>query len=430
MRTSFFMLIALLLALSACGPKTTPAATLDLTAIMAEISGDVQMRQAAGAFTAAAEGASLSVGGQVRTGDDGRARLDLSTGTRVRVAPSSLFTLASNVQQGETLNTRFQLDLGRIWIILNGGSAEVTAPSGVASVRGSYLMVALLPEGGVRITCLEGTCGLSNASGSVSLSNGQSAIITDANLPPQVGQMTPEDFQDWLDNNPEAALVMEPTAIPTATATSTPLPPPTPTATSTPLPTSGEGVLREAAACRIGPGTVFVRVAYLMAGQRVRVTGISLDGEWLAIENPEREGTCWVNARAVELTFNPAGLPPLAGPATPTPIPPPPLIRTVRGPMGVLQTCQNTYEAEILPYFPLAEVLLYVQYEDANLEKVVTVAFPMTRVGSVYQVTLSLPTFGGCDIEWWIVATDTLGLSASTEHFLATDMVGCWYYNY
>lgn len=430
MRTSFLLLIALLLALSACGPKATPAATLDLTAVMAEISGDVQMRQAGGAFTAAAEGARLSVGGQVQTGDDGRARLDLSTGTRVRVAPSSLFTLTANVQEGETLHTRFQLDLGRIWIILNGGSAEVTTPSGVASVRGSYLMVEVLPEGGTRITCLEGTCGLRNASGAVELNDGQSAIVTDASLPPQTGEMTLEDFQDWLDHNPEAALIVEATPTATATVPPTATPLPTPTATHTPLPSSGEGVIREPVSCRLGPGTVFARLAYLTAGQHVRVTGISLDGEWLAIDHPEHDGTCWVNARAVELTFDPAGLTRLAGPATPTPIPPPPLIRTVRGPMGILQTCQNTYEAEILPYFPLAEVLLYVQYEDANLEKVVTIAFPMTRVGSVYQVTLSLPTFGGCDIEWWIVATDTLGLSASTEHFLATDMVGCWYYNY
>jgi hypothetical protein len=73
--------------------------------------------------------------------DDGRVRLDLSSGTIIRVAPSSLFTLTSNNEGDGGLLTKIKMEVGKIFIILNGGRADVETPSGVASVRGSYMKV-------------------------------------------------------------------------------------------------------------------------------------------------------------------------------------------------------------------------------------------------------------------------------------------------
>ncbi|MBV5331344.1 Ig-like domain repeat protein, partial [bacterium] len=49
---------------------------------------------------------------------------------------------------------------------------------------------------------------LNNAGGRVEITAGQTAVITGGGQPPLVGEMSDEDIQDWLDNNPEAQLVV------------------------------------------------------------------------------------------------------------------------------------------------------------------------------------------------------------------------------
>jgi hypothetical protein len=137
-----------------------------LSAILSEIRGKVEIKQAGqDVFAPANADSFLNENGQVQTGDDGRVRLDLSTGTIIRVAPASLFTLILNEPAEESLKTSLELLLGKIFIILNGGSMEVQTPSGTAAVRGSYMSVEYNPpSGGTRITCLEGNCSLATAS--------------------------------------------------------------------------------------------------------------------------------------------------------------------------------------------------------------------------------------------------------------------------
>jgi hypothetical protein len=212
----------------ACTPKTTqtsptteaPEKLSMLSAVLSEITGKVEIKQAGQVgFTPAHADSFLNENGQVQTGDDGRVRLNLSTGTIVRVAPASLFTLASNKQSDGELKTKFELTLGQLFIILNGGSMEVDTPTGTAAVRGSYMSVSYDPTTReVRVTCLEGHCSLAGTSGSVDITAGQTAIITLSGQPPQVGEMSDQDIQNWLNNNPEAKLVLPaPTDEPLAT---------------------------------------------------------------------------------------------------------------------------------------------------------------------------------------------------------------------
>ncbi len=236
--------VALLLLSTACQPA--PAATTSpLSAGLSELSGIVEMKEAGNAeFVQAQAGMSLQVNGQVQTGDDGRVRLDLSSGTIIRLVPSTLFTLQSNEPAGDGLATKLKLELGRMYIILNGGSMDVETPSGVASVRGSYMMVQIDPETkAAYITCLEGSCSASNPAGSIQFSDGQKTILfpigPDGKYEaPVLENMTEEDFQNWLDENPEAKEIynqyIAKNIRPTATAT---LPPP-PTATLTPASTA------------------------------------------------------------------------------------------------------------------------------------------------------------------------------------------------
>ena len=190
----------------------TESVASPLSAALSELSGKVELKQAGqDGFAPADPESTLEVNGQVQTDDDGRVRLDLSSGTIIRVAPSSLFTLTSNEETEGGLITKIKLEVGKIFIILNGGQADVETPSGVASVRGSYMKVEVDPiTKDIYITCLEGNCSASNPSGTVNFTNGQSVILfafdetTGTWTAPNVEPMTPEQFEEWLNENPEA----------------------------------------------------------------------------------------------------------------------------------------------------------------------------------------------------------------------------------
>ena len=235
-----FILLPLLLLTSACG--TQPVTASPLTGSLSELSGTVESRASSQAdFHAVTNGEVLQPNGQVQTGADGRARLDLSSGTIVRVAPSSLFTLESNEPAQGGLATKLKLELGRIYIILNGGSMDVETPSGVASVRGSYMMVEINPvTHDVIATCLEGNC----SAGGMDFTSGQKITFpydsaTGGYLAPRLENMNDEDFQKWLDDNPKARQVLDLVLAAQPTATPTPVPPPVdPTFTPTPVTSS------------------------------------------------------------------------------------------------------------------------------------------------------------------------------------------------
>ncbi len=224
--------------LAACQQQT---AATSLTAALSELVGKVDLKTAnSDSFSPAGPDTILGPNGQIQTGDDGRVRLDLSTGTIIRIASSSSFILASNEEIDGSLLTKIKLEAGKVFIILNGGRAEVETPSGVASVRGSYMKVEVDPEtGDVYVTCLEGDCSAENPAGGVEFTEGEKTILfhQDENgnwQVPNVEPMTPQEFQEWLDNNPEAAELFNQametaTAMAASTATSIPTNTPQPT---------------------------------------------------------------------------------------------------------------------------------------------------------------------------------------------------------
>jgi hypothetical protein len=238
------LLVLCVLIIGACKPESDVRSPL--SALLSELTGNVDAKQADDqAFSDATANTVLNENGQIQTGDDGRVRLDLSSGTIVRVSPSSIFTLTSNEEVEGGLATKIKLEIGKVFIILNGGNAEVETPSGVASVRGSYMKVEVDPAtGNVYITCLEGNCSATNPAGTVNFTAGEKVIlfqqdpVTGNWTAPTIEPMTPEDFQEWLDENPEAQELFD-QAMATMTALSEPTEAPAaePTATETPVPT-------------------------------------------------------------------------------------------------------------------------------------------------------------------------------------------------
>jgi hypothetical protein len=217
-----------------------------ITALLSEFSGKVQVMKASkGVFEAASTDFRLEVNDQVLTGEDGRARIDISDGTIIRLSPLSNFVLTSMEDTDQGTMTRLKLNIGRLWIILKGGVVEVDTPSGLASVRGSYLHVWVDPlTEETNVTCLEGECTLGNDEGTVSLVAGQTAHIRGRGKAPEAGKMTHQDVNEWLDANPEATLVVVPLTQTVAANQDQPTPAPktnTPTPTNTvgPSPTTG-----------------------------------------------------------------------------------------------------------------------------------------------------------------------------------------------
>lgn len=204
--------------LSACGsaPATkTPSklateTTAPFWAITSEVDGSVQaLKFNEEVFLDVYDGDVLYPFDQIKTNQNAKARLDLSSGAIIRITPNSYFILEPVEKSPDGLLQQITLQVGKVWIILRGGAMDVKTPSGVAAVRGSYMSVSYFPESGtVFITCLEGVCSLENDYGSVTLQAGQTATITGFGEKPVIGEMTEEDVQDWLDNNPEAALVV------------------------------------------------------------------------------------------------------------------------------------------------------------------------------------------------------------------------------
>jgi len=226
-----------------------------VTAELSEIVGGVLARDAQQtAFSQVAAGYVLGLLGQIQTESNGKVRLDFSTGTLMRLGPGTLFTLQAPKTDSAGVLNRLQMDVGKLWIILRGGTLQVDTPSGVAAVQGSLMSVDFgATDGNVRVTCLEGHCSLTNPAGTVHITAGQTADTSTSDNPPRIGQMTEQDYLDWLANMPESApyipgLYLHRPQSGEGSITSSPTQPPAP---PTPPPSSGSSCQTN---CGVGAG--------------------------------------------------------------------------------------------------------------------------------------------------------------------------------
>ena len=181
------------------------------TAALSELQNEVSSCIAADTeWEAAAAGQLIQTGGGVRTGEEARARLDISDGTIIRMAANSEFELRELSPGATDPTTRLKLAAGKLWAAVTealGGEFEIETPAGLATVRGSYMSVEYSAETGrVIITCLEGGCRLAGASGKFTeLSDGQqSEIAATGQDPAPAKKMDAEQYADWAWNFPEA----------------------------------------------------------------------------------------------------------------------------------------------------------------------------------------------------------------------------------
>jgi hypothetical protein len=319
--------------------ETTDTGRPPLTGTLSEIVGMVLARLPDETeFTQVTEDFILQVQTQIQTGDDSKVRLDISDGSIIRLGSKTMFTFEGEEETEDGYLTRVKIELGQVFVILSGGSLDVDTPSGVASVRGSYMEVRIDPESGeIIITCLEGECTVETEGGTVTLVAGQSAVISAEDLPPELREMTEEDVQSWLENNPEATVVIVPLTatvnarIDTDTPVPTDTPAPTPTGTQQPTNTETPTVtqppspllsLTEDIVCYDGPSEVYNAIGTIFSGTEVNVVG-QYSGYWI-VEFPGRPGVlCWVPAYAGDANDTAGSVPTFFQPPKPTKPPKP-----------------------------------------------------------------------------------------------------------
>lgn len=251
-RSVFAICLICALSVAACRPSAepepsltppvsaTPAASATpepRSAVLSELSNRVEAREIAQAdWQSAIEGQALAVGGGAKTGQEARVRIDISDGTILRIAPNSVFELRELSPEPADPKARLFLEAGTVFVwvtrALGGGSFAVETPVGVAGVRGSLMSVAYDPSAGrMTVTCLEGQCRLSGASGAFTdLDAGEQSEIPGPGQAPTPAQpMDDAQLAEWAQEFPEARnAVATVAAMPRATPTPTLTPRPTP----------------------------------------------------------------------------------------------------------------------------------------------------------------------------------------------------------
>jgi hypothetical protein len=211
-RVLILVIIAFLaLGTSMCSsPDAGTPETAGQTVTMQEIIGHVQvLRPEDGFLTDAYEGQELRVGDQLLTHTDGEVRVVFSSGTFVQVTPLSTFILTSLDNGSGQPFASLQLEVGEVFVVLEGGSLEVVSQDATALVHGSYMGVKAKPNKlGSFITCLEGNCRVENRIGIKDLIAGQTAEIDSIDTPIRPGRMSQKHIEWWIRHCPEAKKIM------------------------------------------------------------------------------------------------------------------------------------------------------------------------------------------------------------------------------
>ena len=227
-------------------PTESPA-PFAAQATVGDSQNDVTARTSESDTLAPAQvGFQLNVGGQVKTGVDSKARLDFVDGSILRMGESSFFTITEVSQTSEGLLTRIQVEIGKFWISLTGGSLEIETPVGSASVRGSWAVFEYDPgdpndpnDDVLTFNCLEGECKLVVDGETIVLSNFGQIVLRNGRQQRELGCLDEEVVIDFRSNNPESnALAPTLTAVAQNRCTETPTPEATATRPPTRLPST------------------------------------------------------------------------------------------------------------------------------------------------------------------------------------------------
>ena len=246
-------------------PVISPAA--ERTATIQQLDGTVETRTSiSGNWAPAIVNRTLAEGAQIRTAAGSHALIGLTEGSHVYLGPNTQFTLTLLNPFLDSQLTTIDLQQGQVWVLLKTGALDVKTPFGIASARGAYLSVELLPQSrSINVTCLQGVCGF----GTILIPGGYKLANAADNQSPQQMQMA--DYGVWGVAVPEAtqlaylateavaqgSATIPAVASPTATASppATVTQPPTATATRTLQPTATDTLAPNTPSATVEPPT-------------------------------------------------------------------------------------------------------------------------------------------------------------------------------
>jgi len=177
-------------------------------------------------------------GGQVRTGADSAAQLELREGS-VRLSAYTMFTMKETTTQGGIWLTKLFLDRGRLWINLDTDEPhELTVDTGIAiaTVRDTLFSVSIAGDT-MLVSVADGEVELTAQGQTVTVRAGEQATAERGQPPSPPVPMDEAERALWATEGGRPDMA-PPTPTPTSTPTSTLTPTPTPTSTPTPTPTS------------------------------------------------------------------------------------------------------------------------------------------------------------------------------------------------
>lgn len=176
-------------------------------AVVTYVENDVVARALSSEnFSPVSTGMSINPNDRVETGIDGHARIDLlPEGTIMRVGANSSITIIEINRENGQPKTTIDLLFGKIFILLNGGSLDITTSTGVASASDSLMRVDYDPQIKLlKVSCLEGHCILKNKNdAAVELISGEFSSIEGDQPPTDPEKIYREEIQEWMDEIPE-----------------------------------------------------------------------------------------------------------------------------------------------------------------------------------------------------------------------------------
>lgn len=179
---------------------------------VSEIVNAVEARPSAeAAFAAVQDGTVIGAGGQVRTGPESGARVDLGDSAVVRLDGGTLFRIEALTDDGGSPLNLVGLDTGRIWVSLNRGSVQVLTPLGVATLHGPFAVFQFNPgdpgipeDDTLQFDCLAGPCGMQLKGSDVAVGNGERVRAAGDSAEVSRQLLTNLDLLDFIAHNPGA----------------------------------------------------------------------------------------------------------------------------------------------------------------------------------------------------------------------------------
>ena len=155
------------------------------------VAGDVMTAGTDGVQHPLVKGADINAGDEIDTAPGGRAQIRFSDGAYVSLQPNSQFRVDDYNYENKTDGSEkgfFSLLKGGLRAIsgaighVNRDKYRVTTPTATIGIRGTGYNVAL--SDGLTVNVTDGKVSLTNAGGSLVISQGQSAFVANANTAP------------------------------------------------------------------------------------------------------------------------------------------------------------------------------------------------------------------------------------------------------